>query len=264
MDKNILSILEDDKELLDKLFKKLDKKIKSADKSQVDSLKDELTNINLKIDIMEQNARELKSEENINKYDEIISKIKSKVKEYDKKIDKIKNSKQSSSGIPVDEHLNPDAKVDLNKLNVQQVMNRGDAIVKADDKAIDNMAKMVNNNEQQMKNVNIELNAQQEKLDIVDNDLKEMNFSLDRAKKQITNMFKLYAKDKCIVGMIFVIVIIIVIIIIVSACGGDNKKNFNVPHDIFEKSNNTASNSAGLLKNQKHFFGACLFLMDFL
>ena len=62
MDKNILSILEDDKELLDKLFKKLDKKIKSADKSQVDSLKDELTNINLKIDIMEQNARELKSE----------------------------------------------------------------------------------------------------------------------------------------------------------------------------------------------------------
>ena len=264
MDKNILSILEDDKELLDKLFKKLDKKIKSAGKSQINSLKEELTNINLKIDIMEQNARELKSEENINKYDEIISKIKSKVKEYDKKIDKIKNSKQSSSGIPVDEHLNPDAKVDLNKLNVQQVMNRGNAIIEADDKAINNMAKMVNNDNDQMKNVNGELYAQQEKLDIVDNDIKEINFSLDRAKKQITNMFKLYAKDKCIVGMIFIIVIIIVVIIIVSACGGDNKKNFNVPHDIFGTSNNTAANSAELLKNKKKFLGACLILMDFL
>ena len=264
MDKNIISILEDDKELLDKLFKRLDKKLKSADFSQVNSLKDELKNIEKSIDKMKQDANDLKSEENINKWKDIISKIKSKIKEYDKKIDKIKNSKQSSSQIPVDEHLNPDAKVDLNKLNVQQVMNRGDAILNADENAIDNMAKIVNNADDQMKNVNGELYAQQEKLDIVDNDIKEINFSLDRAKKQITNMFKLYAKDKCIVGMIFIIVIIIVVIIIVSACGGDNKKNFNVPHDIFGTSNNTAANSAELLKNKKKFLGACLILMDFL
>ena len=170
MDKNIISILEDDKELLDKLFKRLDKKLKSADLSQVNSLKDELKNIEKSIDKMKQDANDLKSEENINKWKDIISKIKSKIKEYDKKIDKIKNSKQSSSQIPVDEHLNPDAKVDLNKLNVQQVMNRGDAILNADENAIDNMAKIVNNADDQMKNVNGELNAQQEKLDIVDNE----------------------------------------------------------------------------------------------
>ena len=264
MDKNIISILEDDKEILDKLFKKLDKKLKSADKSQVDSLKKDLKNIKLKKDTMEQNIRDLQSQENINKWENIISKIKTKLEEYDEKIDKIKNSNKSSSQILVDEHLNPDAKVDLNKLNVQQVFDRGDAILKADDDAINNMAKNVNKNIDQMKEVNVELNVQQEKLDNVDNDLKEINFSLNRAKKQITNMFKIYAKDKCIVGMIFVIVLIIVVIIIVSACGGDNKKNFNVPHDIFGKSNNTSSNSADLLKNKKKLMGACLILMDFL
>ena len=268
MDKNIISILEDDKELLDKLFKRLDKKLKSADLSQVNSLKDELKNIEKSIDKMKQDANDLKSEENINKWKDIISKIKSKIKEYDKKIDKIKNSKQSSSQIPVDEHLNPDAKVDLNKLNVQQVMNRGDAILNADENAIDNMAKIVNNADDQMKNVNGELYAQQEKLDIVDNDIKEINFSLDRAKKQITNMFKLYAKDKCILGLIIIIVIIIVVIIIVSICGGDNEKNFNVPHDIFGTNNNNTSsnsNSAELINYKKNYFlGLCFILMDFL
>ena len=264
MDKNNLSLLEDYKSSIDNSFKKLDKALKSADRSQVSSLKNELANVKANVNLMKQYVRDLQSQENINKWDDIISKIKSKIKEYDKKIDKVKNSKQSSSQIPVDEHLNPDAKVDLNKLNVQQVMNRGDAILNADENAINNMAKIVNKDLDQMKNVNVELNAQQEKLDIVDNDIKEINFSLDRAKKQITNMFKLYAKDKCIVGMIFIIVIIIVVIIIVSACGGDNKKNFNVPHDIFGTSNNTAANSAELLKNKKKFLGACLILMDFL
>ena len=250
MDKNILSILEDDKELLDKLFKRLDKKLKSADLSQVNSLKDELKNIEKSIDKMKQDANDLKSEENINKWKDIISKIKSKIKEYDKKIDKIKNSKQSSSQIPVDEHLNPDAKADLNKLNAQPVINRGDAILDADDNAIDNMAKIVNNDVDQMKNVNVELNAQQEKLENVDSDLKEMDYSLKRAGKQITNMFKLYAKDKCILGLIIIIVIIIVVIIIVSICGGDNEKNFNVPHDIFgTNNNNTSSKVSNNMKN---------------
>ena len=268
MDKNNLSLLEDYKSSIDNSFKKLDKALKSADRSQVSSLKNELANVKANVNLMKQYVRDLQSQENINKWDDIISKIKSKVKEYDKKIDKIKNSKQSSSQIPVDEHLNPDAKVDLNKLNAQQVINRGDAILDADDNAIDNMAKIVNNDVDQMKNVNVELNAQQEKLENVDSDLKEMDYSLKRAGKQITNMFKLYAKDKCILGLIIIIVIIIVVIIIVSICGGDNEKNFNVPHDIFGTNNNNTSsnsNSAELIKYKKNYFlGLCFILMDFL
>ena len=69
-----------------------------------------------------------------------------------------------------------------------------------------------------------------------------MDYSLKRAGKQITSMFKMYSSDKCITCMIVVILIIIVTIIIVSACGGDNKNNFNVPHDIFNTNNNKTSN----------------------
>ena len=265
MDKNNLSLLEDYKVSIDNSFKKLDKALKSADKSQVSSLKNELANVKANVNLMKQYARDLQSQENINKWEEIISKIKTKVKEYEKKIDKIKNAKdKSASQMPVDEHLNPDAKVDLNKLNAQQVIDRGDVILDADDNAIDNMAKIVNKDVDQMKNVNVELNAQIEKLDNVDNDLKEIDFSLNRAKKQITNMFKLYAKDKCIVGLIVVIVIIIVVIIIVSACGGDNEKNFNVPHDIFDTNNNTSSNSGEFLNNKRNFLGFFFILNEFL
>ena len=147
-------------------------------------------------------------------------------------------------------------------------MQRGDKILDADDKVIDNMVKIVNNDVDQMKNVNVELNAQQEKLENVDNDLKEMDYSLKRAGKQITDMFKNYSKDKCIMAMIAVILVIIVVIIIVSACGGDNAKNFNVPHDIFGTSNNSTSSSAEFFSRNnfgiKSLFGICFALFGLL
>ena len=145
----------------------------------------------------------------------------------------------------MENHLDVDAKVDLNQLNAQQVIDRGDKILDVDDQAIDNMAKIVNKDVDQMKNVNVELNAQQEKLENVDADLKEMDYSLKRAGKQITSMFKMYSHDKCITGLIIVILVIIVVIIIVAACGGDNEKNFNVPHDIFGSNNNNTSTNCG-------------------
>ena len=99
-----------------------------------------------------------------------------------------------------------------------------------------------------MKKVNIELNNQKEKMATIDKDLKEIEFSVDRARKKITNMFKIYASDKCVICLIVVILIIIVTIILVSAFGGDNKNNFNVPHDIFNTNNNaTTTNSSNYL-----------------
>ena len=263
MDKNNISVLEDYKASIEKSFKRIEQSLKTADKSQISSLKIELSSVKTDINFMKENARELQSQENINKWNEIISKIRSQVKEYEKKIEKLKNSKNKSSSPPVDVHLNADAKVDLNQLNAQQVMDRGDAILNADDNAIDNMAKIVNKDVDQMKNVNVELNVQQEKLENIDSNLKEMDYSLKRAGKQITNMFKLYAKDKCIMGLIIIIVIIIVVIIIVSACGGDKEKNFNVPHDIFGTNNNSTSTNSGKLIN-KNLLGFCLLLMELL
>ena len=171
------------------------------------------------------------------------------MKSYEKKIKKFEEDlAQIPNQGQVEDHMDVDAKVDLNKLNAQQVIDRGDKILDVDDQAIDNMAKIVNKDVDQMKNVNVELNAQQEKLENVDADLKEMDYSLKRAGKQITNMFKMYSHDKCITGMIIVILVIIVVIIIVAACGGDDEKNFNVPHDIFSSNNkNSTTNSGGFL-----------------
>ena len=144
-------------------------------------------------------------------------------------------------------------------------MDRGDILIKEDDKAINNMTENLNNGIGIMKKVNVKLHEQEEQLDNVNNDLKEMNYSLERARSQITSMFKMYSRDKCITGLIIVILIIIVVIVIVAACGGDNEKNFNVPHDIFNK--NTTSSSAGELIYSKKFginnlVGICLVLME--
>lgn len=250
MDNNSISILKDYQTSIEKSFNKIDSKINSyskATKAEKKAIKNifetELKHIDKNIKLMEAEYPTLKIQENMDKWEETISSLKSNLKKYNKKINNLDT-------IPVEEpeivnHLDVDAKVDLNQLNAQQVMDRGDEIVKEDKNIISGMVKTVHGDVGTMKEVNIKLNEQNEKLENADADLKEIDFSIDRARRKITSMFKLYASDKCITCLIVVILIIIVTIIIVSACGGDNKKNFNVPHDIFGNNikNNTDSNS---------------------
>jgi hypothetical protein len=92
-----------------------------------------------------------------------------------------------------------------------------------------------------MKDVNVEINRQNEVLDNVNDEIKEIDFSLKRARKQMKTMLKMYATDKIIMCMIVVIILIIIIIIIVAAVGKDKDKNFNVPHDIFNSNSNSGS-----------------------
>ena len=248
MDKNTIAVLQDYQSSIEGSFEKIDKKIKvynksekSQKKSTMSSIKQELANIKANMGMMKAELPNLKDQGNSNIWEETISKLKSKVKTYTEKVKNLEEVKNEPENNNVD-YMDPDAKVDYNDLNVQQVMDRGDKILDDDDKAIKNMAHVVNQDVDHMKNVNIELNRQQEKLENVDSDLKEMDYSLKRAGKQISSMFKMYSSDKCITCMIVVILIIIVTIIIVSACGGDNKNNFNVPHDIFNTNNNKTSN----------------------
>ena len=265
MDKNTIAVLQDYKSSIEESFKKIDKKLsiynkgeKSQKKSAMSSLKQELANIKANMGMMKAELPNLQEQGNTNIWEENVSKLKTKVKSYTEKIknlDTIKNEEESNN---VD-YLDPEAKVDYNELNAQQVIDRGDKILDADDNAIKNMAKVVNEDVDHMKNVNVELNRQQEKLENVDSDLKEMDYSLKRAGKQITSMFKMYSSDKCITCMIVVILIIIVTIIIVSAVGGDNKNNFNVPHDIFNTNNNNTLNSAHYLKNTNITFVIIIF-----
>ena len=170
---------------------------------------------------------------------------------------------QKERTIKTNDYMDPDAKVDSKELNDEQAKKRGDAILDADDNAIDNMGKIANKDVDIMKDVNGELERQNEQFDVADAELKEIDFSINRARKKITSLFKLYASDKCITCLIVVIMVIIATIIIVSACGGDNKNNFNVPHDIFGTNNKTSSTSDShyLIKrfNLMRIFGFMVF-----
>lgn len=264
MDKNTVAVLQDYQTSIEESFKKIDKKIniynkseKSQKRAAMSSLKQELANVKANMGMMKAELQNLKDQGNKNIWGETVSQLKSKVKIYTEKINNLEVIKTEQEDNNVD-YMDPDAKVDYNELNVQQVMDRGDIILNEDDKAIKNMANVVNQDVDHMKNVNIELNRQQEKLENVDSDLKDMDYSLKRAGKQITSMFKMYSSDKCITCMIVVILIIIVTIIIVSACGGDNKNNFNVPHDIFNTNNNQTSNFGCMIKFNKLRMLICL------
>ena len=252
MDNSAIATLEDIQKAIEESLEEIENKINSyrnENKKGKNLIKKEvqkeLENIKKKGQNMLNEINDLRDEENKEKWEKIFSNLKKRIKEYKEKINNI-DTLQISNEEKKDEYLDPDAKVSVNELNVEQAMKRGDNILEDDGKRITNMNKIVNKDVDTMKGVNIALNDQKIKLEGVDNDLKEIDFSIDRARKKITDMFKIYASDKCVICLIVVILIIIVTIILVSAFGGDNKNNFNVPHDIFDtnkKNTNSTTNS---------------------
>ena len=249
MDNTTISILKDIQKSIDENFGEIDKKIKSynkAEKREKNSIK---KSIKKNLDYIKNNKSQmkteldyLKNEENKDKWEKILDEIDSKIQECELKMDNL-DSIQVDNEEEKNDYMDPDAKVDLNELNAEQATKRGDAIQDANDEAIDNMGKIIHKDVDIMKDVNKELERQKDQFDVADAELKEIDFSINRARKKITSLFKLYASDKCITCLIVVIMVIIVTIIIVSACGGDNKNNFNVPHDIFGTNNKTSSTS---------------------
>ena len=266
MDENSITILKSKEESIKTSFKKMKEKLKLIEKSDdndkkilINYLKQELKNIISNYNLMKKEVNDLKLEENLITWKNIISQIGKKIKDIEIKINNLQPQNIELISNPnsnSNDYLNPDKKVDLNKLNIEQVQQRGDVIIKEDDKIIDNMIKTVNKDNDEMKEINKGLGGQLEQMGNVNTDLKEMNYSLERAKKQITNMFKVYSSDKIITCLIVFILIIIITIIIVSACGKDKNKNFNVPHDIFFSNNNNnetirTSNLGKYLNNNK-------------
>ena len=110
---------------------------------------------------MKAELHNLKDQGNSNIWKENISKLKSKVKSYSEKINNLDIVSNEIENNNID-YMDPDTKVNYDDLNVKQVMERGDKILDQDDNAIKNMANVVNQDVDHMKNVNIELNRQQE------------------------------------------------------------------------------------------------------
>ena len=130
----------------------------------------------------------MKDENNREIWEAIISKYKSNFKEYKKKIKNLEENdvEEQNNG----DYLDPYANINLNQLNVKQALERGDAILKEDEKIISRMVKIVKDDVEKIKEANVNINSQKEKLDIVDDDLKEIDLSLDRSKKKIKSMYK--------------------------------------------------------------------------
>ena len=219
MDSNNIAMLEDYKFAIDTSYKKMERltnEFNGADQSQqniiLNNLNIEMSSTKTNIGLMKMEVSNLKEEGNINKWQGIISELQSNHDLFATKILQMKNKKNNI----VDDPLSIDVRADLSKMSSQQVMDRGDKILEADRNAINRMKNIVNQDLDTMKEVNKELLSQNEKLENADKDLKEIDYSLNRAGQQIKTMAKMYATDKLIICMILCILLVIIAIVIVS------------------------------------------------
>jgi hypothetical protein len=235
MDSNSIAILEDYKSAIDTSFMKMEKSAKNFDESDqsqqniiLNTLNTDLNSCKTNVGLMKMEVSNLKEEGNINKWQDIISQLQVNHENYSKQILQMKNKRNKV----VDDPLSIDVRADLSKMTSQQVMDRGDNILRADREAIDRMKKVVNQDLDTMKEVNKELLNQGEKIDNAQKELKEIDYSLNRAGEQIKTMAKMYATDKLIMCMILCILLVIIAIIIVSFFF-DGDDDSNSQHDSF-------------------------------
>ena len=236
MDTNSVAILQDYQSSIDISFKKMEKTSKEfegADSSQqnlaINSLKKEVATIKTNIGLMKMELSNLKDEANVNQWQEVITELQTKHDKYKSKITQMENRKNNID----DGGLAVDSGVDVKQLNSEQAMKYGDNILASDRDAIKNMKKVVRQDLNTMKDVNRELLEQNEKLENAENDLKEIDYSLNRAGQQIKTMAKMYATDKMVLCMIFLIILIIVAIILMTTVFGGDDDNSNSKQDTF-------------------------------
>ena len=222
MDNNSIAILQDYQSSIENSFKKIERLLNDAEGAElsqqnlaVNNINNEMKAIKGNIGLIKFEIANLKEESNRIKWNEITTQINSRTDSYKERLDQLRSGGSLSD---INDPLNIDAKVDLSKLTSQQVMDRGDKILNADKDAINRMKKVVYQDLDTMKEVNKELLIQHEKLENADNDLKEIDNSLNRAAKQMKTIAKMIATDKlilCLIGFILLAIIAVVIIFFV-------------------------------------------------
>jgi len=222
MDNNSIAILQDYQSSIENSFKKIERLLNDAEGAElsqqnlaVNNINNEMKAIKGNIGLIKFEIANLKEESNRIKWNEITTQINSRTDSYKERLDQLRSGGSLND---INDPLNIDAKVDLSKLTSQQVMDRGDKILNADKDAINRMKKVVYQDLDTMKEVNKELLIQHEKLENADNDLKEIDNSLNRAAKQMKTIAKMIATDKlilCLIGFILLAIIAVVIIFFV-------------------------------------------------
>ena len=238
MDNNSIAVLQDYQTSIDSSFKKIERlftEVEGADLSQQNlasnNINNELNNIKNNMGLIKFEIANLKEESNTNKWNEIVSQLNSKYDSYKERLKQLKNNQTNYAN---DDPLNIEAKIDLSKLTSQQAMDRGDKILQADRDAIARMKKTVYTDYDTMKDINKELLSQHEKLENAENDLKEIDYSVNRAGKQIKTMAKMYATDKFILCMIACILLVVIVIVIVALVMGSDEEDANAKQDTFK------------------------------
>ena len=261
MDNNSIAILQDYQSTIESSFKKMDKSSETfdiSDQSQqnliINNIQNELSSVKINLDLMRLEISNMKEEKNLSRWKKILNEFQSK---YDSRKEELNKMKNKDRLLP-DDSTNIDVKVDMSKMSSQQVMDRGDKILNADKDAITRMKKVVYCDLDTMKDLNVELLSQNEKLENADQDLKEIDYSLKRAGKQIKTMAKMYVTDKLILFMILCILLVIIAIIIVSFFfeGGEAE---NTKHDSFNNGEN--SNNSNYCYNKWDNFVLLLLLL---
>ena len=262
MDNNSIAILQDYQSSIESSFRKMDRTSQSFDVSDtsqknliINSIKNELATVKINMGLMKMELSNMKEEGNISKWKQIISELQSSYDSHKAEMNKLNNKKNNIMNDPT----NIDTKVDMTKMSSQQVMDRGTNILNADRDAINRMKKVVNSDLDTMKDLNVELLSQEERLENADHDLKEIDYSLKRAGKQIKTMARMYATDKLILCLIVFILLAIIAIVIISFVWdedeGDEKDCFN----------NGDENNSGFFYNKwNHIILLFLLLISYL
>ena len=195
MDKNYLSALEDTNNSITKkiaLIHKYLAQYSSADSNNkqllLSKINNEFNGVKTDLRLIKADMMNLEQSENKNIWTEKYSNLKMQKEKLENEINKLKSSAKIDES---EDYMNIDKKVDLGKLSSEQVMKRGDKILKEDEKSLQNMIKTLSKGREMMQETNKELYKQMESMDRIDGELNEMDGSLNRAKKTISYMNKI-------------------------------------------------------------------------
>lgn len=241
-----VAILKDNKKQIESTFKKIEAGIEKCSKTNeasdrkniIRSLEMDLRSIKDVIDTMKMEINSLNNEDLEQEYKNYLRGYRV---EYDKHETEIKKLKEQRA-IDLDDIRVMD-KMKIEEATAQQLMDRGDQVIGEGDDAISRMLKKLTETKDVSNQIKVNLVKQREQLEATQKNLKEIDYSLDRATKTLKTMLRSYATDKIVLGLIVIIVLAIIAIVIVAAVGGDKTNMFNVPHDWFVNApaNTTAS-----------------------
>lgn len=243
-----LAMLKDNKAQVELLLEKIKKNmnkwdtLEKSDQTKISNIVyADFKSINTLLDVMKVDLKNLKNEQTEKAFKDHITQLKHDYKKLNEEFVQKQNQKSDLDGLLLDEIQIKEKTND--QMNILELKNKGDRLVDEQGQAVNRIDKKVNEQLNMAQAIKQDLARQNDKLDDAQKNLKEIDYSLARARKQLSTMFKMYATDKIIMCLIVIIVLVIIAIIIVAAVGGDKNNTFNVPHDIWVAGNKTTTTS---------------------